>query len=98
MTESSCMEVDEWLCSRMFTQETIRFLIAHGNIWFECAVLHKFSEIPDVPPPMALIPPPVPPGTPSMDELVQQSQWNLQQQEQHLHSLRQVLTAQIIHS
>lgn len=35
---------------------------------------------------------PIPPaqGTPSMDELIQQSQWNLQQQEQHLLALRQV--------
>lgn len=29
-------------------------------------------------------------GTPSMDELIQQSQWSLQQQEQHLLALRQV--------
>lgn len=29
-------------------------------------------------------------GTPSMEELIQQSQWNLQQQEQHLLALRQV--------
>ncbi|KAJ8374644.1 hypothetical protein SKAU_G00052240 [Synaphobranchus kaupii] len=48
------------------------------------------QEPPDGPPPMAMMPPPpIPPATPSMDELVQQSQWNLQQQEQHLHSLRQ---------
>lgn len=35
---------------------------------------------------------PIPPaqGAPSMDELIQQSQWNLQQQEQHLLALRQV--------
>uniref|UniRef100_A0A8C9RDQ0 Calcium homeostasis endoplasmic reticulum protein n=1 Tax=Scleropages formosus TaxID=113540 RepID=A0A8C9RDQ0_SCLFO len=48
---------------------------------------------PDAPPPMApLAPPPVPPpplATPSVDELIQQSQWNLQQQEQHLQNLRQ---------
>ncbi|KAL7992848.1 hypothetical protein Chor_017104 [Crotalus horridus] len=30
-----------------------------------------------------------PQGTPSMEELIQQSQWNLQQQEQHLLALRQ---------
>uniref|UniRef100_A0AAY5EMN8 Calcium homeostasis endoplasmic reticulum protein n=1 Tax=Electrophorus electricus TaxID=8005 RepID=A0AAY5EMN8_ELEEL len=49
------------------------------------------KEIPDVPPPMTMLPPPPPiaPSTPSVDELVQQSQWNLQQQEQHLSSLRQ---------
>ncbi|XP_008333331.1 calcium homeostasis endoplasmic reticulum protein isoform X1 [Cynoglossus semilaevis] len=43
------------------------------------------------PPPMPMItPPPIPPQTaPPIDELIQQSQWNLQQQEQHLHSLRQ---------
>lgn len=39
-----------------------------------------------------ITPPPIPPQTaPPIDELIQQSQWNLQQQEQHLHSLRQVL-------
>lgn len=49
------------------------------------------QEPPDAPPTMAMMPPPpIPPATPSMDELIQQSQWNLQQQEQHLHSLRQV--------
>uniref|UniRef100_H3C7T8 Calcium homeostasis endoplasmic reticulum protein n=1 Tax=Tetraodon nigroviridis TaxID=99883 RepID=H3C7T8_TETNG len=34
-------------------------------------------------------PPMVPPAAPPFDELIQQSQWNLQQQEQHLHTLRQ---------
>uniref|UniRef100_A0A8B9RMG6 Calcium homeostasis endoplasmic reticulum protein n=1 Tax=Astyanax mexicanus TaxID=7994 RepID=A0A8B9RMG6_ASTMX len=48
------------------------------------------TSIPDVPPPMSLLPPPpIPPSTPSVEELIQQSQWNLQQQEQHLNSLRQ---------
>lgn len=47
----------------------------------------------DVPPPPAqmIVPPLIPlPAGPPIDELIQQSQWNLQQQEQHLHSLRQV--------
>lgn len=51
------------------------------------------EEAPDVPPLMTMLPPPpIPPSTPSVEELIQQSQWNLQQQEQHLHSLRQVGT------
>ncbi|KAG2464224.1 CHERP protein, partial [Polypterus senegalus] len=49
----------------------------------------------NLPPP----PPPIPPNTPSVDELIQQSQWNLQQQEQHLHTLRQEqVTAAIMHA
>uniref|UniRef100_A0A4W6BXN3 Calcium homeostasis endoplasmic reticulum protein n=1 Tax=Lates calcarifer TaxID=8187 RepID=A0A4W6BXN3_LATCA len=50
------------------------------------------KEVVDIPPPsMPMIaPPPIPPpAAPSIDELIQQSQWNLQQQEQHLHTLRQ---------
>ncbi|KAF7703049.1 calcium homeostasis endoplasmic reticulum protein isoform X1 [Silurus meridionalis] len=48
------------------------------------------KEVPDVQPPMTLLPPPpIPPSTPAVEELIQQSQWNLQQQEQHLHTLRQ---------
>ncbi|XP_058494826.1 calcium homeostasis endoplasmic reticulum protein isoform X1 [Solea solea] len=50
------------------------------------------NEVVDIPPlPMPMIAPPSipPPAAPSIDELIQQSQWNLQQQEQHLHSLRQ---------
>lgn len=44
------------------------------------------------PPPVQMIVPPLipPPAGPPIDELIQQSQWNLQQQEQHMHSLRQV--------
>nr|XP_013811557.1 PREDICTED: calcium homeostasis endoplasmic reticulum protein [Apteryx mantelli mantelli] len=38
-------------------------------------------------PPAAPIP--APQGTPSVEELIQQSQWNLQQQEQHLLAMRQ---------
>ncbi|RXN10314.1 calcium homeostasis endoplasmic reticulum isoform X1 [Labeo rohita] len=56
------------------------------------AVLCKSAgkEVADVPAPMTMLPPPpIPPTTPSMEELIQQSQWNLQQQEQHLLSLRQ---------
>ncbi|XP_058148619.1 calcium homeostasis endoplasmic reticulum protein [Dasypus novemcinctus] len=42
------------------------------------------------PPPLAPAAPAAPAqGAPSMDELIQQSQWNLQQQEQHLLALRQ---------
>uniref|UniRef100_A0A3Q3W9F6 Uncharacterized protein n=1 Tax=Mola mola TaxID=94237 RepID=A0A3Q3W9F6_MOLML len=50
------------------------------------------KEMVDVPPPpvQMIVPPPIPPpGAPPIDELIQQSQWNLQQQEQHLHTLRQ---------
>uniref|UniRef100_A0A8C5FYN3 Calcium homeostasis endoplasmic reticulum protein n=1 Tax=Gouania willdenowi TaxID=441366 RepID=A0A8C5FYN3_GOUWI len=53
----------------------------------------RIKDVVDIPPPsMPLLapPPPIPPpGAPPIDELIQQSQWNLQQQEQHLHSLRQ---------
>lgn len=51
----------------------------------------------DVPPPVPMIvPPPIPPpAAPPFDELLQQSQWNLQQQEQHLHTLRQVQKANV---
>lgn len=49
------------------------------------------KEVPDVPPPITILaPPPIAPATPSLDELIQQSQGNLQQQEQHLLTLRQV--------
>lgn len=49
------------------------------------------KDVSDVPPLMTMLgPPPIPPSTPSVEELVQQSQWNLQHQEQHLNSLRQV--------
>eukprot|EP00063_Salmo_salar_P029810 XP_014004645.1 PREDICTED: calcium homeostasis endoplasmic reticulum protein isoform X4 [Salmo salar] len=48
------------------------------------------TEVLDIPPPIAILaPPPVAPATPSLDELIQQSQWNLQQQEQQLLTLRQ---------
>ncbi|KAM3876209.1 calcium homeostasis endoplasmic reticulum protein [Diretmus argenteus] len=50
------------------------------------------KDVVDVPPPpMPIIVPPLiaPPATPALDELIQQSQWNLQQQEQHLLTLRQ---------
>uniref|UniRef100_A0A7M4FH05 Calcium homeostasis endoplasmic reticulum protein n=1 Tax=Crocodylus porosus TaxID=8502 RepID=A0A7M4FH05_CROPO len=41
---------------------------------------------PSLPPPAAI---PAPQGAPSVEELIQQSQWNLQQQEQHLLAMRQ---------
>ncbi|XP_077440939.1 calcium homeostasis endoplasmic reticulum protein isoform X2 [Vanacampus margaritifer] len=45
------------------------------------------------PPPMAMMAPPssatATATTPAMDDLIQQSLWNLQHQEQHLHTLRQ---------
>ncbi|XP_029004143.1 calcium homeostasis endoplasmic reticulum protein isoform X2 [Betta splendens] len=50
------------------------------------------SDVVDIPPPpITMIAPPVIPAhsAPSIDEVIQQSQWNLQQQEQHLHTLRQ---------
>lgn len=47
-------------------------------------------DVPPPPVPMIAPPPIAPPAAAPFDELIQQSQWNLQQQEQHLHSLRQV--------
>uniref|UniRef100_A0A671UX52 Calcium homeostasis endoplasmic reticulum protein n=1 Tax=Sparus aurata TaxID=8175 RepID=A0A671UX52_SPAAU len=50
------------------------------------------KDMVDVPPPpvQLIVPPQIPPpAAPPIDELIQQSQWNLQQQEQHLHTLRQ---------
>uniref|UniRef100_A0AAQ4RYX7 Calcium homeostasis endoplasmic reticulum protein n=1 Tax=Gasterosteus aculeatus aculeatus TaxID=481459 RepID=A0AAQ4RYX7_GASAC len=45
------------------------------------------KDVVDIPPPtLPMIPQP---AVPSLDELIQHSQWNLQQQEQHLHTLRQ---------
>lgn len=75
----------------------------------ECTLLmgffHLFVEIynpgaqdmVDVPPPPVpmIVPPPIPPPAAPFDELIQQSQWNLQQQEQHLHTLRQVQKANV---
>ncbi|XP_007544479.1 calcium homeostasis endoplasmic reticulum protein-like [Poecilia latipinna] len=52
------------------------------------------KDVVDIPhPSMQLVPPPpvALSAAPSIDELIQQSQWNLQQQEQHLHTLRQVI-------
>lgn len=62
---------------------------------FVCAEIYNpgAKDVVDIPPPpMPMIaPPPIPPpSAPAIDELIQQSQWNLQQQEQHLHTLRQV--------
>lgn len=51
------------------------------------------QDMVDVPPPPMIVPPPIPPPAAPFDELIQQSQWNLQQQEQHLHTLRQVQEA-----
>lgn len=54
--------------------------------------LEPTATMPPLPqPPLAPTAPLTPAqGTPSMDELIQQSQWSLQQQEQHLLALRQV--------
>lgn len=54
--------------------------------------LEPASTLPPLPQPPLAPAAPIPPaqGAPSMDELIQQSQWNLQQQEQHLLALRQV--------
>uniref|UniRef100_A0A3Q2GAL8 Calcium homeostasis endoplasmic reticulum protein n=1 Tax=Cyprinodon variegatus TaxID=28743 RepID=A0A3Q2GAL8_CYPVA len=53
----------------------------------------RIKDLLDIPPPpsMQLVPPPpvALSASPSIDELIQQSQWNLQQQEQHLYTLRQ---------
>lgn len=57
------------------------------------------KDMVDVPPPpvQLIVPPQIPPpAAPPIDELIQQSQWNLQQQEQHLHTLRQVQNKQEI--
>uniref|UniRef100_A0A669DT88 Calcium homeostasis endoplasmic reticulum protein n=1 Tax=Oreochromis niloticus TaxID=8128 RepID=A0A669DT88_ORENI len=61
---------------------------------FVCAEVYNpgAKDVVDIPPPpMPMIAPPLipPPSAPAIDELIQQSQWNLQQQEQHLHTLRQ---------
>uniref|UniRef100_A0A8C5WH96 Calcium homeostasis endoplasmic reticulum protein n=1 Tax=Leptobrachium leishanense TaxID=445787 RepID=A0A8C5WH96_9ANUR len=60
------------------------------------------TSIPTIPPP-TLPPPPaiiVPPqGAPPIEELIQQSQWNIQQQEQQLLSIRQEqITAAVAHA
>uniref|UniRef100_A0A8C7Y3L7 CID domain-containing protein n=1 Tax=Oryzias sinensis TaxID=183150 RepID=A0A8C7Y3L7_9TELE len=50
------------------------------------------KDVVDLPPPalQMVVPPQIPPpAAQPMEELIQQSQWNLQQQEQHLHTLRQ---------
>lgn len=60
-------------------------------LWFAELCKPPGNEVADVSAPMTMLPPPpIPPTTPSVEELIQQSQWNLQQQEQHLLSLRQV--------
>ncbi|XP_055975744.1 calcium homeostasis endoplasmic reticulum protein isoform X2 [Sorex fumeus] len=53
--------------------------------------LEPAAALPPLPQPPLAPAGPVPPaqGAPSVDELIQQSQWNLQQQEQHLLALRQ---------
>lgn len=53
------------------------------------------KDIVDVaaPPAQMIVAPPPTAAAPSIDELIHQSQWNLQQQEQHLHTLRQVYVA-----
>uniref|UniRef100_A0A3P9M8E0 Calcium homeostasis endoplasmic reticulum protein n=1 Tax=Oryzias latipes TaxID=8090 RepID=A0A3P9M8E0_ORYLA len=50
------------------------------------------KDVVDLPPPalQMVVPPQIPPpAAQPIEELIQQSQWNLQQQEQHLHTLRQ---------
>uniref|UniRef100_A0A5F9DK34 Calcium homeostasis endoplasmic reticulum protein n=1 Tax=Oryctolagus cuniculus TaxID=9986 RepID=A0A5F9DK34_RABIT len=55
------------------------------------------QQAPELEPPLPQPPPAQ--GAPSMDELIQQSQWNLQQQEQHLLALRQEqVTAAVAHA
>ncbi|KAB0406634.1 hypothetical protein E2I00_018637 [Balaenoptera physalus] len=63
--------------------------------------LEAATALPPLPQPPLAPAAPIPPaqGTPSMDELIQQSQWNLQQQEQHLLALRQEqVTAAVAHA
>ncbi|KAJ1060373.1 hypothetical protein K5549_012968 [Capra hircus] len=59
--------------------------------------LEPAATLPPLPqPPLAPAAPVAPAqGTPSMDELIQQSQWNLQQQEQHLLALRQGIVSPV---
>uniref|UniRef100_A0A8C9WXI7 Calcium homeostasis endoplasmic reticulum protein n=1 Tax=Sander lucioperca TaxID=283035 RepID=A0A8C9WXI7_SANLU len=60
--------------------------------YYKCKLaIEQQQHAVDIPPSMPMIaPPPIPPpAAPSMDELIQQSLWNLQQQEQHMHTLRQ---------
>lgn len=85
--------------SSSYTKETLRlkdwtFSPVFACL-FVCAEIYNpgAKDVVDIPPPpMPMIaPPPIPPpSAPAIDELIQQSQWNLQQQEQHLHTLRQV--------
>ncbi|XP_030876015.1 calcium homeostasis endoplasmic reticulum protein isoform X2 [Leptonychotes weddellii] len=63
--------------------------------------LEPAAALPPLPQPPLAPAAPIPPaqGAPSMDELIQQSQWNLQQQEQHLLALRQEqVTAAVAHA
>lgn len=74
------------------TEHSVLFLLA---CLFVCAEIYNpgTKDVVDIPPPLMpmIAPPPIPPpSAPAIDELIQQSQWNLQQQEQHLHTLRQV--------
>ncbi|XP_040176962.1 calcium homeostasis endoplasmic reticulum protein [Rana temporaria] len=59
-------------------------------------------QITIIPPPALALPPtlvPPPQGAPSIEDLVQQSQWNVQQQEQQLLNLRQEqITAAVAHA
>ncbi|XP_018095302.1 calcium homeostasis endoplasmic reticulum protein S homeolog isoform X1 [Xenopus laevis] len=64
--------------------------------------LEPKAQISTIPPPTLPLPPalePPPQGAPPIEDLIQQSQWNFQQQEQQLLSLRQEqITAAVAHA
>ncbi|KAM4710088.1 calcium homeostasis endoplasmic reticulum protein isoform 2-T2 [Discoglossus pictus] len=64
---------------------------AHAMLCKQAQDMEPSAPVPTIPPPTIAMPPTlVPPqGAPSIDDLIQQSQWNLQQQEQQLLNLRQ---------
>lgn len=86
------------LQQQLFSSEMKVYQEFPPSLSFRCSALFVeiynpgAKDMVDVPPPPLpmIVPPPIPPPAAPIDELIQQSQWNLQQQEQHLHTLRQV--------
>lgn len=83
-----------WACdSRLLFEACFKSLLCLTVLCKQSQDIEATTQIqplpqPSLPPPAAPIP--APQGTPSVEELIQQSQWNLQQQEQHLLAMRQV--------
>ncbi|KAF4097321.1 calcium homeostasis endoplasmic reticulum protein-like isoform X2 [Onychostoma macrolepis] len=88
-TSSLPLESDQEL--RNVIDKVAQFIDPSGPEFGEYFNYNKYKlaieqqQVADVPAPMTMLPP----TTLSVEELIQQSQWNLQQQEQHLLSLRQ---------